>query len=196
MLFWNGIGGGGTFGNCQIYHFWSLKWHRIRMGGPNWLRRSVEHFSDVQKYFCKYLSLQNLFVDFKKSKMSKKVGVGKPMTSAPPLRFSRSEVLGRIWIYRFRHSAIIKKFLIFKIDVHTPGTKKSKKIALLLVKNKQKMYIFHYLWLVFGARNSEKTQKILWNILERSVNKFNVDRPVSAEIAILAYFQLIFFCFK
>ena len=155
----------------------------------------MEHFSDVQKYFCKFLSLQNLFVDFKKSKMSKKVGVGKPMTSAP-LRFSRSEVLGRIWIYRFRHSAIIKKFLIFRIDVHTPGTKKSEKIALLLEKNKQKMYIFHYLWIDFGARNSEKTLKILWSILERSVNKFDVDRPVSAEIAILAYFQLKFFCFK
>ena len=181
------MGGGPTFGDFEIYHFWSLKWHRIRLDGSNWSNRSVEHFSDVQKYFCKYLSLQNLFVDLKNSKISGKVGVWKPMES-DPLRFSRSGVLGRIWIYRFRHSALIKRFLIFKIDVHTSGTKKLKKIELLLVKNKQKMYIFHYLWVVFGARNSEKMLKILLNILERSENKFNLDRPVSAEIAILAYF--------
>ena len=75
------VGGGPTFGDFEIYHFWSSKWHRKWMGGPNWLNRSVGYFSDIQKYFCKYLSLQNLFVDLKKSKMSKKVGVGKPMTS-------------------------------------------------------------------------------------------------------------------
>ena len=51
------------------------------------MNRSVERFSDVQKYFRTHLSLQNLFVDFKKSKISKKVGVGKPMASAPPYDF-------------------------------------------------------------------------------------------------------------
>ena len=117
------------------------------------------HFSDVQKYFCKYLSLQNLFVDLKKSKISKKVG--KPMTSAPPPTIFKVRGVRKNLNLQISAFSNNKKILIFKIDVHTPGTKKSKKIALLLVKNKQKMYIFHYLWLVFGARNSEKTLKIL-----------------------------------
>ena len=140
------------------------------------------------KIFLYILKSTKFICRLKKLKNVGKSGGWETNEKWPPLRFSRSEVLTRIWIYRFRYLAIIERFLIFKIDVHTPGTKKSKKIALLLVKNMQKMCIFHYLLLVFGARNSKKTLKILLNILKRSVNEFNVNRPVSAEIAILAYF--------
>ena len=54
-----------------------------------------------------------------------------------------------------------RKISHFKIDVHTPGTIKSKKIALLLVKNKQKCTFFIMYGLFLERETQKKTLKIL-----------------------------------
>ena len=65
------------------------------------------------------------------------------MKSDTPLRFSRLKLLGRIWIYRILYLEVLKRFFTFEIDVHTPGTQKSKNKHILLVKKWWKNEFFH-----------------------------------------------------
>ena len=112
---------------------------------------------------------------------------------APPKIF-KLKILRRIWIYRILYSEVLKWFFTFKIDVHTPGTTKSKNMHILLIKKWWKNEFFHDLRSIFGSRNEKINMKTLLNILNQLVKWFNHNRPVSAEMRILANFSAkIFF---
>ena len=144
------------------------------------------------KYKISGIKSTKLFLDVTQPKTLEKLGVQKStiiyLHPPSPIRFSKLEYIERIWAYRFLHSEISKKFFIFKIDVHTLSTQKNQKNAHIAIKKILKMCFYHYLWWILCSRTKKVITNTVLNILNRFLRAFNLDRPESAKIRILACF--------
>ena len=106
----------------------------------------------------------------------------------PPLRFLKLKIFSNFQNYRISHLDLFKWFLIFKIDIHTPGTPKSKKMTILVVKKVEKNRFFCDFSCFFNPKVTEMKLEIVLNILNEVFEGFYPNRPVSAKIRNLAYF--------
>ena len=75
------------------------------------------------------------------------------------------------------HLEVLKRFLIFKIDMHTPGTQKNEKSPALRVKKMGKNMFFQHLWLYFVFGSIKIPQTIIYIISDMFVERFYLNRP-------------------
>ena len=78
------------------------------------------------------------------------------------------------------HLDVLKRFLTFKIDMHTLGTKKTRNSATLRVKNEGKRTFFQYISLYLGFVSVKIYGMTILIIPDLFVEDFIVIRPDSA----------------